>query len=455
MAKRKIACIGAGSLYFCGAIANLVSREELAGSEIILYDLVQDKSDRMAAMGQRLSAEAGHGLTVRAAQDSDDALDGADFVLTSIGGSGGTALSVYGSYYHRADMHIAAKYGLCQVIGDTGGPAGMMMGMRAIPAYVDLCRQMEQHCPTAILMNHTNPMAPICRAMRKHSSIQTVGICHGVQNTIERIATVLDLPPHELDCQWAGTNHYYWVLKVAHRGEDLTGTLLAKVTDIPADEDDILWRELSSAYGYVVGIPSGNHLIEFYPWATRVNRQADLPEHLADTARRHGFDDNDPFPTRNDATEADLAKWAKMYSDALDSAAIPDRSVPRGFGDEPVDDMIVAVSEGQRRVFILNLPNQGVFGNLPADGLVEVEAVSDSTGFRGLTVGDCPRVLKGMLEKRFAWQELVADAAVTGDRQYALQAMLLDEMTLSPSQNAAMLEELLEASRERLPQFFS
>ena len=89
------------------------------------------------------------------------------------------------------------------------------------------------------------------------------------------------------------------------------------------------------------------------------------------------------------------------------------------------------------------------------DALVEVEAVSDSTGFRGVTVDDCPRVLKGMLEKRFAWQELIADAAVAGDRRYALQAMLLDEMSLSPSQNAAMLEELLEASRERLPQFFS
>ncbi len=455
MAAKKIACVGAGSLYFCGAIANLVSRAELADSEIVLYDLVQDKSDRMAAMGQRLTDEAGHGLTVRAAETSEDTLDGADFVLTSIGGSGGTALSVYGSYYHRADMHISAKYGLYQVIGDTCGPAGMMMALRAIPAYVDLCAQMERHCPAAILINHTNPMAPICRAMRKYSSIQTVGICHGVQNTIERIATVLDLPPAELDCTWAGTNHYYWFLKVAHNGQDVTDELLAKVIDIPGDEDDILWRQLSKVYGYVVGIPSGNHLIEFYPWATRVAGQSDQPQHLADTAGRHGFNANDPFPTRDDASDEDIAKWAKMYDDALAGAAIPDRSAPRAFGDEPVDDMIVALTEGRNETFILNLPNQGVFSNLPNEALVEVAATSDSTGFQGVSVGECPRVLKGMLEKRFVWQELIADAAVSGSRQYALQAMLLDEMALGPADNEALLEDLLEASRERLPRFFA
>ena len=125
------------------------------------------------------------------------------------------------------------------------------------------------------------------------------------------------------------------------------------------------------------------------------------------------------------------------------------------FGDEPVDDMIVALTEGRNETFILNLPNQGVFSNLPNEALVEVAATSDSTGFQGVSVGECPRVLKGMLEKRFVWQELIADAAVSGSRQYALQAMLLDEMALGPADNEALLEDLLEASRERLPRFFA
>jgi len=120
MAKKKIVCIGGGSLYFPGAIGDLVVREDLTGSEIVLYDLVPAKAQRVAAVGERLAGEAGTGFTVRAAADQADAMDGADFAISSIGGSGGeAAVSVYGTYHHKADMHIAAKYWLCQVIGDT------------------------------------------------------------------------------------------------------------------------------------------------------------------------------------------------------------------------------------------------------------------------------------------------------------------------------------------------
>jgi alpha-galactosidase len=105
-------------------------------------------------------------------------------------------------------------------------------------------------------------------------------------------------------------------------------------------------------------------------------------------------------------------------------------------------------------VFINNIPNAGAVPNLPATGLLEVEAVTDSTGVRGITVGDCPPVLKGILEKRLAWHELVVDAAVKGDRKIALQALLLDEMAIRPDKAAAMLDELLAASKDLLGQFF-
>ena len=61
--------------------------------------------------------------------------------------------------------------------------------------------------------------------------------------------------------------------------------------------------------------------------------------------------------------------------------------------------------------------------------------------------------LKGILEKRIAWQELVVDAAVTGNENLALQALLLDEMAILPEKAEQMLTELLIASKEMLPQF--
>ncbi len=456
MAK-KIACIGGGSLYFPGAIGDLAVRQDLAGAEVVLYDLDLGKAEQVAAVGQRLTAEAGHGLTVTAVAELAEALAGADFVISSIGGSGaGSAPSVYGTYYHQADMHIASKYGLCQVIGDTGGPAGMMMGMRAIGAYLDICQAMEAHCPAAPLFTHSNPMAILCRAMTKYSDINVIGLCHGVQETIKRIADILGAAPAELDCQWIGTNHYYWFTKVFRAGVDVTDELLALVTAPADDEADNLWRQLSAAYGVVVGIPSGNHLIEFYPFATRVARQADMPQDLADCARRHGFDDSDPFPTNEPPSQDELDKQVKQYADALAYASLPDLPDDADWmAGEGIARIIAAIAHGRHQVCVANIPNAGLVPNLPAEAIVEVQAVTSSAGVRGIATGHAPLALAGMLHKRCAWQEMVVDAAVTGDRRLALQALLLDEMSLAPAQNQAMLEDLLTASQDRLPQFFT
>jgi len=102
----------------------------------------------------------------------------------------------------------------------------------------------------------------------------------------------------------------------------------------------------------------------------------------------------------------------------------------------------------------VNIPNKGAITNLPSDAIVEVEAVTDSTGVRPIHVGEAPIALAGLLQKRIAWQELVTDAGATGDRRLALQALMLDEMAIVPEDSERMLDELLEASRPMLPQFF-
>ena len=167
MSAVKIVCLGGGSLYFRRALPDLLMCRDLAGSEIVLYDFDAEKVEKMAAMGRRLATQCGSRFTIRSTVDLADAVDGADFALSSIGGSGAEVTrNVYDSYVHNADIRIPAKYGVCQVIGDTCGPAGMMMALRSIPAYIEICRVMEKRCPGVILLNHSNPMAVLCRAMR-------------------------------------------------------------------------------------------------------------------------------------------------------------------------------------------------------------------------------------------------------------------------------------------------
>src|SRR5262249_20660121 len=136
----------------------------------------------------------------------------------------------------------------------------------------------------------------------------------------------------------------------------------------------------------------------------------------------------------------------------LDKAQLPEKR-DESLTGEGIAAMISAISTGRRQVCVANVANQGAIPNLPPTAEVEVEAVTDSLGVRPVYMGEAPLLLKGMLEKRFVWHELVTDAGVKGDRRLALQALMADEMAIWPEKAEAMLDELLAASRPLLPQF--
>lgn len=458
MPSVKIVCLGGGSLYFPFAFKDLVQRPELAGSEIVLYDLDFQKSQMVASVGKRLARDAGISLKFRAPRKLADALDGADFALSSIGGSGAEiTANVYGSRFHDADIRIPAKYGVCQMIGDTCGPAGMMMALRSIPAYLAICREMEKRCPRAILFNHSNPMAVLMRAMHKYTSITAIGVCHGVQDGLQTAGKFLDLPPRELEAMWVGTNHYYWFTRMLHKGRDVMPELMKQIAakkDRPGGE---MSNRLSLAYGYPLVYAHDDHAIEFYPFQAQAGGNFDsLPYGIGKSGAALVAK---PAPTGSSKpTPAERREFFKGYKTILDRAQLPPKikrkeMLAQAISEE-VGGTIVAISSGKRQLCIANIANNGAIPNLPATAEVEVEAITDSLGVRGLSMGLCPPTLKGILEKRFAWQELVADAAVTGDRRLALQALLVDEMAIWPAKASDMLDELLAASKGLLPSFF-
>jgi len=453
MPAKKIVCLGGGSLYFRRAIPDLIVTEELAGSEIVVYDLDGEKAALVAGMGQRIAAEAATGCTVRAATGLADAVDGADFAVSSIGGSGAeVSQRVYTSGYHTADILIPRKYGIQQVVGDTCGPAGMMMGLRSIPAYIEICREMEERCPGVVLFSHSNPMAVLCRAMNKYTDITTIGVCHGVQGGIKYAAEILELPPKELVCTWVGTNHYYWLTSVSHQRRDLYPELMQRVAELEPTPARVMARDLSLIYGYQILYSQDDHIIEFYPFGAQCRSLDELPYDLAEEARKFGVEETAPAPGVEPPAPEVREAFFTEYAGMMDATKLPKKQDDT-ITTESIGSMISAIATGRRQVCIVNIPNEGAIPNLPATALVEIEGVTDATGVRGVSMGECPMVLKGILEKRFVWQELVADAAVTGDRNLALQALLMDEMAIEPRQSEAMLDELLEASKDLLPAF--
>ena len=469
MPSKKIVCLGGGSMYFRRALADLAVTEGLAGSEIALYDIDVEKAELMGRLGARLADLSGTGLRVRVCTELADAIDGADFAISSIGGAGKSVGRVYGTALHRQDLVIPARYGIYQIVGDTGGPAGMMMGLRSIPIYLDICREMEKRCPEVVFLNHSNPMAVLCRAMIKHSGIeQVIGICHGVQGGIKRIADLLGVSLEELDTVWIGTNHYHWFTRIRHNGEDVYPEVRRRMASRKPPEGTTMTTKLSEIYGYQITYPPDNHAIEFYPFLAQVGDPKHMPYGLGEeVVTRHGEDLYAGLRAKVEAEFSDAEQEAEPrkprkprkrqsqlagYAEELDKTVLPEKPSDPLTG-EGLGSLIESIALGRRRVYIVNIPNKGAVSNLPETAVLEIEGVSDSCGVRGIYVGEAPLSLMGLLQKRIAWQELVAEAGVTGDRKLALQALLLDEMAIPPEKAEAMLEELLAASKEMLPQF--
>ncbi len=454
MPSTKIVCLGAGSFYFPRALGDLAVTAGLAGSEVTLYDIDFEKAELMAKLGRRLAKEAGTRLKVRACQDLADAVDGAAFAVSSIGGSGPSLGGVYGTAAHSADVMIPARYGIYQLVGDTGGPAGMMMGLRSIPIYLSICKEMEKRCPEVVVLNHSNPMAVLCRAMLKYSGIRKViGICHGVQGGVMQLAELMEVQPEELEVVWIGTNHYYWFTRLRLHGKDIYPEVMARARKRRHPHGEVMSAKLSEIYGYRLVYQEDGHELEFYPFLAQTKDPMSLPYGYGEKMGPRYQDLTAQAPRLSKEEQAKLrAEGLKEFARRLSQRGLPEpeTSVIRGEG---IASLVEAIATGKRQVRILNLPNQGVVPNLPDYAVLEVEAVTDSQGARGVYAGEAPLSLMGLLQKRIAWQELVVEAGVKGDRSLALQALLLDEMAILPEKAEAMLNELLTASKGLLPQF--
>jgi alpha-galactosidase len=451
MPNKKIACLGAGSMYFARALPDLAVMPGLSGSEVTLYDINMEKAGIMARHSASLAAQAGTGLRLRVAATLADALDGADFAISSIGGAGESSGHIYDTGYHVQDILIPTRYGIYQIVGDTCGPAGMMMALRSIPIYLDICHEMEKRCPDVILFNHSNPMAALCRAMIKYSSINVVGICHGVQIGLMRVAEILGVPAEELDAKWVGTNHYHWFTRIYHKGRDVYPEARRRLAARKHPHGELMTQKLSSIYGYEIVYPEDDHILEFYPFLAQAPGGTLPYEQKPRLAR--GYHDTQAAPQLSAAErQAQRQAQLKQYEEEIAKVTLPEKMSSPITG-EGLGSLLESIALGRRQVYIVNIPNEGAVPNLPDYAVLEIEGATDFCGVQGVHMGEAPLVLEGLLHRRIVWQELVADAAAKCDRNLALQALLLDDMAVLPEKAEAMLDELLAASKPMLPQF--
>ncbi|HHV61805.1 MAG TPA: alpha-galactosidase [Firmicutes bacterium] len=435
----KIAFIGAGSLIFTrNLVRDMLTFPRLADATIALMDIDRERLDFSRRAVEKIISQGHYPARVEATMDRARALEGADAVICTI--------LVGDVQVWRHDIEIPKRFGVDINVGDTRGPAGIFRALRTIPVMLNICRDIERYCPKAILLNYTNPMAMLCRAMQRETSVRVTGLCHSVQGTAEMLARWIGAPISEIDYVCAGINHQAWYLKFEWKGEDAYPLIREAITTRPEIyQEEIVRNEMFLHLDYYVTESSGHN--SEYNWWFR--KRPDLIEKYC----THGTGWNpgvhayilNEYLRREDT-------WQKEATDWLAS----EEPIDLKRGHEYAAYIINAVLGGEPYEFNGNVPNTGLITNLPENACVEVPVLANHRGFNPMYVGALPPQLAALNNINIAVEEMAVEAALTGNPRLVFQAIAYDPLTaavLSLSEIKDMVKAMFKQNEGYLPQF--
>lgn len=457
-----ITVIGAGSASFGeNTLSAILRSRKLSGSTLRLVDRNPDNLDIVLRLANRLNKEWKAGFEISGYADHREALTGAQFVVNAI--EVGARENLW-----RKDYEIPLKYGVRQPYAENGGPGGFAHAARNIGPIMQIAHDMEQACPGAWFVNFTNPMIRICDAVNRHSRIRSVGLCHQIYAGYIMVGMALardlgiEVPPELtgmhaavdqsaahgrvreqivplVDIRAAGLNHFSWILSIHDRrtGEDLYPQFRKRFLELDPKFEP-LTRDVFSAFGWFP-VPGDTHLCEYLPWVS------------------------DPATKPWEKYDIKLYDWDLMA--AVRNFEL-DRLDKMGNGELTIDGLLDTDSEGALEMIesmagatthyhlAANLPNVGQISNLPLGATVETSVVVDGAGIHPVHVGEMPGPIVELLRRETTAAQLCVDAAVRGDREKALQCLLLDPVVGDIETAEKILSDYLKSYKEYLPQFW-
>jgi alpha-galactosidase len=435
----KITFIGAGSTVFAkNLLADILSFPELANSTISLMDIDPERLHTSEIVAHKVAEFFGAKPLIEATLDRRQALDGADYAISMFQVGGYKPSTVI-------DFEIPKKYGIHQTIADTLGIGGIMRGLRTIPVFLDICKDMEELCPEVMFLQYVNPMAMNTWAINRASKIKTVGLCHSVQGTAESLAGDIGVPYNEINYICAGINHMAFYLRFERNGEDL----YPKIRNVMEAKSygrrhrelgDHVRYEVLRRTGYFV-TESSEHFSEYVPWFIKRDR-SDLIEQY-----------EIPIDEYIRRCEDQIAEWESERV-ALERGELDEVRYERS--QEYGSLIIHSMETGEPRVVYGNVANHGLIDNLPQGCCVEVPCLVDKNGLRPTKIGALPPQLAALMQTNINVQSLVVEAALTGNREHIYHAAMLDPHTaaeLSLDQIWSLVDELIEAHGNMLPEY--
>ena len=401
----KIAMIGAGSTVFAkNLIGDILGFAELADSHIALMDIDGDRLATSKMVADQINHHFGGKATISATTDRRSALVDADYVIVMVQVAGykpGTVI----------DFEIPKKYGLRQTIADTLGIGGIFRGLRTIPVLLDICNDMEGLCPSALLINYTNPMAMLCWAVGEWSFVRSVGLCHSVQGTAGELCRDIGVPVEEVNYLCAGINHMAFYLRFERNGQDLYPLIKRVAEEGRVPKDNQVRYEVLKWLGYFV-TESSEHFSEYCPYFIR----RDSPELIGEM--------NIPLDEYIRRCEVQIAGWENLKGELEAGAEVKVKK-----SSEYGSTIIHSMETGTPSVVYGNVPNKGLIDNLLPGCCVEVPCLVDMNGVQPIAVGALPPQLAGIISTNVSVQALTVEAALTGKKEHVYQAAMLDPHT--------------------------
>lgn len=428
----KIAIIGAGSIVFSKTIILDILASGLGNIDFCLMDPSEGKISQVKKFADRVIKENGLKAEVSLTINRQEAVKDADYIISTF--------QIGGLQTTIQDYEIPMKYGVDQCIGDTLSPGGIFRALRSIPVVMDLAQDIEALSPNALLLNYVNPMSMVCYALGK-TNVEFVGLCHGVQVSLDLIASYCNVTKNEIIYLNAGINHMGWFLKLEYEGKDLYPLLKERFEQPEYYANEKVRGEVFRHFGYFMTESTG-HLSEYLPYFRKNQKALDL------------YCNEPAFGGESGAH----VKWSKIVAkniakgDILENepSSLPNRSIEYG------SYIIEAVESNKPFHFQGNVINKGMITNLPYESCVEIPMFADANGLHKVYVGNLPSQCAALNISNINVHHLTVEASLAGDVEGIVHACALDPLTsavLTLKEIREMASEMLETQRQWLPQF--
>ena len=369
-------------------------------------------------------SHANAGFRVELTADRQLALEDADYVVTQF--------RVGGQQARRNDELLGRRHRL--VGQETTGVGGFAKALRTIPVALDIARDMRAIAPQAILLNFTNPAGLVTEAVARHGGVPVIGLCNNAINAQRAIARMFNVPPEQVFIEQVGLNHLNWIRRVTINGDDATDAVLeAYVEHLRHDEDPIHFPP--RLIQMLRAIPS-SYLRYFYLTPQIIAQQ------------------ESGAPTRADVVMDVERRLLARYADP-NLREMPPELMERGgaYYSTAAAALIESLHTGDNAIHVVNTRNNSAIPNLADDVVVEMPCTVGKHGATPIPVAPLEPIFHGLTCQVKAYELLTVQAAVEGDEDAAMLALLTNPLGPDAAHVEAVWEDIKRTNRSLLPTF--